>query len=393
MSEAVRIHFDLGELGGEFSLGTSEIQPWIDAEVRFWEWTATAKDVPNSDLLAFVKRQTDKCRTSILGALAPTLSDPSQVRFDELAKVIVEQHRVRNIPHSSSLRGKFLSELLAENIEAAIAAAAFFLRHPALTLRTSQHYVGFFRAAAFQFGVDADTQAALIALTDLKNEWQSELTTAKNVVSTLIDQASSAAGTIATALQNFNQNGTASIESANQSAKSFLEGWQAEFTKLQQTYDASLSLQAPVTYWSAKRRHHRKKAGILGISLAAYFVAAFLLAGWTGSILLDKEIQHISSIPVWHFAAFGTGVIVLLWIARLLVRLLLSNQHLEQDAHERITIANTFLALLRNGRVPPEQQKDLVAALLRHSPDGIVQDDAMPYSEAFALLRGRTPGG
>jgi hypothetical protein len=67
------------------------------------------------------------------------------------------------------------------------------------------------------------------------------------------------------------------------------------------------------------------------------------------------------------------------WAIRVLVRLLLSNLHLEAEAVERRTMLLTYLALLRRGQGPSEQQRELILqTLFRPSATGIVKDDALP---------------
>ncbi|WP_275888041.1 DUF6161 domain-containing protein [Chromobacterium haemolyticum] len=69
------------------------------------------------------------------------------------------------------------------------------------------------------------------------------------------------------------------------------------------------------------------------------------------------------------------------WVLRIGVRMLLSHIHLENDAAERVTMAKTYLALLRRGRLPEgDDLKTVLAALFRPTGDGIVKDEGVPPS-------------
>jgi hypothetical protein len=94
----------------------------------------------------------------------------------------------------------------------------------------------------------------------------------------------------------------------------------------------------------------------------------------------------------WHFGSFLLLATLSFWLIRLLVRIFLSNMHLENDAAERVTMAKTYLALLRNDNVPKgDGINTVLAALFRPTGDGIVKDEGIPPStfEWLTKLGGR----
>ena len=79
--------------------------------------------------------------------------------------------------------------------------------------------------------------------------------------------------------------------------------------------------------------------------------------------------------------AFAGAVLLLLWPLRVIARLFLSNMHLRTEALERVTMANTFLSLLRSEKeFPPDERKLLLEALFRPTSIGLVQEDGAPSS-------------
>lgn len=53
--------------------------------------------------------------------------------------------------------------------------------------------------------------------------------------------------------------------------------------------------------------------------------------------------------------------------------------HLENDAAERVTMAKTYLALIRDGALPKgDSITTILAALFRPTGDGIVKDEGLP---------------
>ena len=94
----------------------------------------------------------------------------------------------------------------------------------------------------------------------------------------------------------------------------------------------------------------------------------------------------------WKLGSFILLATLCFWLLRLLVRVFLSNMHLENDAAERVTMVKTYLALLRKGRLPQATDISVVlAALFRPSGDGIVKDEGVPPTtfDLFTKLGGR----
>ena len=76
--------------------------------------------------------------------------------------------------------------------------------------------------------------------------------------------------------------------------------------------------------------------------------------------------------------AILTVLSVLLWFARIRMKIFLAERHLAHDARERRAFAEAYLGLLENGDTSDEakEQRALVyAALFRPSTDGMVKDD------------------
>jgi hypothetical protein len=80
------------------------------------------------------------------------------------------------------------------------------------------------------------------------------------------------------------------------------------------------------------------------------------------------------------------------WLVRIVVRLFLSHVHLLADANERVTMANTYLALQHSKEGLVEQDRQLILQVLfRPSTSGVVKDDGVPLSwiEAITKTGGR----
>jgi len=217
--------------------------------------------------------------------------------------------------------------------------------------------------------------------------------------------------------------------------KSLIEKTQAELDKLKSTYDEFMTLAAPVEYWSAKRKKHMWMAIIsFATTIISMLVLGFLLHRELSAF---SELTVIQSPPALEVAktsrpstvdpsltmkdaqasakndsttpklapsstvmasptTWKLGSMILLatlsfWFIRILVRIFLSNLHLENDAAERVTMAKTYLALIRDGALNKgENITSVLAALFRPTGDGIVKDEGLPPTamEWFTKLGG-----
>lgn len=168
----------------------------------------------------------------------------------------------------------------------------------------------------------------------------------------------------------------------------------ASIERLEQTrttYKELMSLKAPVDYWREKSATHKKEAekyrGLM-LHWGKYVVGAVL-----GSLLVIAALSFAfaqADKPAPAYLILVTiGVVITtmaFWVARLVIRLYLSEHHLSIDAEERAVMVMTYLALLEKGAASEAERALILAPLFRPSSDGIVKDDAAPEFSPAALL-------
>ncbi|MDH2918608.1 MAG: DUF6161 domain-containing protein [Sideroxydans sp.] len=184
---------------------------------------------------------------------------------------------------------------------------------------------------------------------------------------------------------------------------------QIELDNIKNTYDQHMAIAAPVEYWETKRKKHRNMtwgtafavvAGMIGVGcflsakmenisqlLAATPHVAQSVAA--SSVQAAASMQSVTSASAtWQLGTFLMLAVLSIWAIRLLVRIFLSNMHLENDAGERVTMAKTYLALIRSDSLSKENNIDIVlGALFRSTGDGIVKDEGLPPSTLDFLTK------
>lgn len=154
------------------------------------------------------------------------------------------------------------------------------------------------------------------------------------------------------------------------------------FQTTEDTFKERMKLDRPREYWSRKADGHEKWSCINGAIAIIWLIAAGILSVLGIWWLFEKAIELTveSDIPATALATLGamglTGTTVAFWVARLLVRLWLSQMHLGMDARERVTMIESYLALTAEGAVDDKHREIVLNSIFRPTQDGIVKDDA-----------------
>ena len=138
------------------------------------------------------------------------------------------------------------------------------------------------------------------------------------------------------------------------------------------------SLQAPVKYWQYKRANHCAATYIVGTIFLLYSALLFN-AVHVVFAQLDYSLEQYMTLPS-DLGFEGIAVIVViiaiaLIFSRILYRLFASQLHLWNDASERVTMIQTYLALSVKGHAKEQHMEALIGRLFRPASDGVVKDD------------------
>lgn len=167
----------------------------------------------------------------------------------------------------------------------------------------------------------------------------------------------------------------------------------AASSQWQETHNAfveQLATETAVKLWSDRSTTHatRYKSfrtwtigfGLSGLVLTiAWIFAGFAFARWM--FPADKTAQ-LASYTAGSIALFTLFV----WGLRVLIRSMMSEDHLSTDASARSALAHTYLALTKEEAATPEDRAIILATLFAPVSDGLVKDDGMPALSPTALL-------
>ena len=184
-------------------------------------------------------------------------------------------------------------------------------------------------------------------------------------------------------------------------------------TNLEASFTINLELAKSVDFWKSKRVQHNKEMRYMAIATLSIAIGTAVMFQMQANEFLRSTPTEIASItPTPSAPTPGTTKSVTLalgerftrndlwrvsimllistfgiWLTRLFAKIFISNLHLRMDADERVTMFQTYFALLENGEGLNDDDRELILqALFRPTSTGFVKDDG-PASIPETLVK------
>lgn len=405
-SQSIYLSANFGEIGGFRSWENFiEIRDWITAQRTAWQWIGQNRENPTNNAWSLISNTLNNCQQQLTSAEQNKANPQQEEAFKRNAVQQLESfYKTRSwlLPDSTYADFIFNMRDSGKPLEAALVVAYLM----------DQDLSGGSITAGLRGIVDFELFSR-----GIKDRSKTEATTLRRL-----------AGEIATTLDELKQlqilqgsefdelNQKIEDQMANQSTN-FSDAqaardtqWQqkladadAELKRLNDTYDTHMAIAAPVSYWETKRSKHKNWAlwsfSALTLCMVAFGwflycevkdIGAMVDATRAAALAASSKTTTTSAAPAsmtplldvlagWKIGAYILLVTLVFWFIRLLVRIFLSNIHLENDAAERVTMAKTYIALMRDGSLNGKEHiGTILAALFRPTGDGIVKDEGLP---------------
>jgi hypothetical protein len=378
----------LGADVGEFApRSADEIERWLDKEADFWKWLRTP--VRNEQPHKAMRNKQFYAEDEIRQNLAAFKADP---QANQGAIQLVEQRiRTRYVTelaiHSSSPRALFVANIATR--DALLAAVTAYIL-------TGNDPPAFDRR-----GVTATALAAAYnhGLTASPKDFEEPMRTALREIETDRERLVRAAGEAndewniqreKIAVLHVEQTKTFGEQQAARQTEfaKVLAEHEKKVTDIRDSLSKDMALKAAVTYFRDKAKSHSRKSfvftlislGVGGGAVSVAFVIAKYVFGGSGT-----------ATPVQIGLTVVCGFLVL-WLLRLLVRILLSNLHIATDLNNRATLVQSYLALIaEGGALGDKDRAQIVSLVFRPVNDGLVRDDGAPPT-LFSVLQDAATG-
>ncbi|WPZ08444.1 DUF6161 domain-containing protein [Pelagerythrobacter marinus] len=200
----------------------------------------------------------------------------------------------------------------------------------------------------------------------------------------LEEKRESFAALVASATEEFERLRNAEAEAVSARA--------AQWEETHNEYIEQLQILTAVKLWRRRAKVHRTSSlearsnakwfggfGLLGLLI--WIFGGYAAAAW----MFDDTAARIASYTAGSIATFTLYV----WGLRVLIRTMLSQEHLATDASARSALAHTYLALSKQNLAQEEDRAIVLTALFAPVSDGLVKDDGMPAltPQAMAIQR------
>ncbi|MCM2308985.1 MAG: DUF6161 domain-containing protein [Sulfuritalea sp.] len=409
MSDPIEPYFvaDFGENGGRFEWSSrEEIAGWIGQLQNRWEWIGQQRHSPTNNALQVIVGKFNATQQALTHASNHRKQGQTQQAESQLASARSSlEDFVRTYPWilPDSAQCRFVEGLrdAGQKLEAAL-IVAHWLAQDLNGAPIRQTVNALLTWELHDRGIKDRMKSESAALKRLAGDMQTALTQHRELERQQVARFDDL----------YKQDSDQSLEhhgvfvegeaKRNSLWQEQLTGMQNELKSLKETYDKHMALAAPVEYWDTKRRRHKS------LAIVSFFAVIVCMA--LGGFLLHTELQTVANAALeaktaassgtsaeaakanstatllqsqaaWQFGSFLLLATLSFWFTRLIVRIFLSNLHLENDASERVTMAKTYLALLRDGGMPKgDSINTVLAALFRPTGDGIVKDEGLPPS-------------
>jgi hypothetical protein len=382
---------DLGDNGGQFApTGIDEVDRWIQDEIEWWQ--NFRRDLSLShEKFQKVRKWPSQALQPVREILQTWYQDSQNEESKNLvATVLTELYGANQLIHSQSTTAQFLEDL-KENCDPHVVASAFayLAGHHKFNPESAWEVQGIAEAILHENDIHPGSTASIRSrLQYLRRQFEKLY----EVKSEKLDELVTDLGETLNYQQRLRRVSNWLVRRATRKANTVAEeqrkAAEAEWQDLLGTYNAALSLRAPVTYWQNRLVWCRRIAAGMYIAFAALFITLVVVGNFIAPTFKLYALTD-GTLSLQEVAIVVLGIAISLALLRIPLRLGSSYLHLANDASERVTMVNTYLALREGGHAMEEQMQTVIERLFLPSQDGIVKDDLIGVTMLDAVTKFR----
>ncbi|GAB5501463.1 DUF6161 domain-containing protein [Pyruvatibacter sp.] len=160
------------------------------------------------------------------------------------------------------------------------------------------------------------------------------------------------------------------------------------------SFQEKMILNEPIGYWKARAKQHKVGRwywlGGFSACLVVFVAVAGLMVSNNWDELRQLEATQVSVILI----GIGVPVAMVLWFIRTVARIYQNEAALYDDALERQTMLEAYVAMLASGDVDSDDRGHVLKAVFRpRTTDAMDDGQAMPVSQIVKIFQDETPKG
>lgn len=398
---------DLGANGGSLApTSVDELRNWTEKEVQAWQSffqllqqqlqgrNHSVVNLKNAvDWALQPLNQAHAVVQKIITSNGKLTDSDIQNLLQQIKNYLQDSFTARWLPHTGSPLGKRLQLLSSEPVVALgyVFAVISDGHKQLLTQGDANTWRGFLIGLQDRHGVITDSEARLAsekeALSDLRSKAEDAITQRSLSADDLHRRFEALVKDISEADGKQKQDFQALLDSVNKEHVKAQNTYASDMNDLKRAFKEAMALRGPVNYWRRKARKHRvqgKRQMVQSFqSLGGLAIGLGLTAIWAFWTVNDKGVPD-----AWKVSVLILIAVLGIWAARLVIRMWLSSAHLATDAEERVTMVETYLALIEDGKMTKDEDRALVLTpLFRPAADGLIKDEGLPHPMLEMLTR------
>ena len=361
---------DFGVNGGVLApTSVAELQQWVSREITFWGWAPNIGVGPHRNSFDLAWRNLSNTQQPLNQAAQLAAQgdiEATKRAVLQVASVLRTVYTTQRLPHSSTPWAHRIEELRANPAVAHAYLYALMGDAPGQSTTfgpaTQEAWRGFLMGLTERYGIvnslDPTVATQRIALDEVREKASKMLEEKKQTIEELERNYSSVAAKIST--QQAAQQGDFNelLTEAKGAHETALKEHQEKLDAVAKSFREKMALRSPVEYWQKKAEKHTRKAKAL-VYVMFGGMAVLALAFLALTALVFSSLNS-GKPDTWKIAAPILVGVVAVWAVRLIVRMYLSQAHLATDAEERVTMVQTYLSLLEEGKMPETGDRQLV---------------------------------
>jgi Family of unknown function (DUF6161) len=372
-----------------------DVAQWYSTERTFWNWLQKSEIQQDPKLRSISEGWLGFLNRGLSGA-EEIANNPTHAQFQNLLNNLRENTNslLRWYLPSNSPEASFINEIVESPAgpQTAAAALATLSRWPSLNdngnlAREFKSIEGAVMARLFREGV---SPSANVAIKESIERTIGELSERTSIVKSdynkfSLEQERWSEEYRSTARQDADHANEERTQTMEQLRNDF-GAIKNELEAVRKTYEEHMTLEGPVKYWKDRSTTHNDRfrffVGGLGAAVAISIVFVGCVYSWVaGKILGELKSDHLLYAALALLASTAA-----LWLVRVVLKILLSERHLRNNAEEKAMMIQTYLAMTKVGEASKEDRQIVLAAIFNTSADGIVKDDGAPDTSMAAIL-------
>lgn len=354
-----------------------DFNEWFNNEVSSFEWLKATVNVDSniSQVWNDYSNWQNSVRQNIKQYNGSSSNASEQQRFlRNLEQTTNSTFDTTKLISSESAAGRFVIGLTGSkerNIVAAYALA--MLRGIGMTFQSNYAVEGVYRALDFLRGDRETTQAVVSSLEAAKRSWAARLGKQHKAIKEENEILKDEIFQLRDQIRDQQKLVNELHETQTKTLTTIVEKSKTDYENIKRAFEEEVALHSSVTYWTSKRKHHTT---VMFSTAIVTLASALVVASYFSSYIKENLSETISAVPLWKLGIATVIATFGVWLVRLFSKIFVANLHLRTDADERVTMMQTYLAMLKDGVGPKDNERLVILeSLFRHSQSGFIKDD------------------